>query len=69
MARTQLAPGLLEAGRRWHTSVNPSFSVGRDQEDRSSKPAWANSSETLILKKKNENEKQHKKRVVKWLKW
>jgi hypothetical protein len=31
-------------------SYNPSYSGGRDQEDRSSKPAWANSSRTLSRK-------------------
>jgi hypothetical protein len=33
-------------------AYNPSYSGGRDQEDRSSKPAWANSLETLSQKKK-----------------
>jgi hypothetical protein len=32
-----------------HT-CNPSYSGGRDQEDHSSKPAWANSSRDPILK-------------------
>jgi hypothetical protein len=34
-----------------HT-CNPSYSGSRDQEDHSSKPAWANSPEDPILKKK-----------------
>jgi hypothetical protein len=38
---------------------NPSYSGGKDQEDRSSKPAQANSSQDLILKKPN-----HKKGLV-----
>jgi hypothetical protein len=42
-----------------HT-CNPSFSGGRDQEDRSLKPAQANSS---YLKKNH-----HKKGLVEWLK-
>jgi hypothetical protein len=29
---------------------NPSYSVGRDQEDQGSKPAWANSSEIFLEK-------------------
>jgi hypothetical protein len=33
-------------------ACNPSYSVGRDQEDRGSKPAWANSSGDPISKKK-----------------
>jgi hypothetical protein len=37
---------------------NPSDSGGRDQEDRGSRPAWANSSRDPILKKT-----QHKKRA------
>jgi hypothetical protein len=32
-------------------TCNPSYSVSRDLEDRSSKPAWANSSEDPISKK------------------
>jgi hypothetical protein len=32
-------------------ACNPSYSGDRDQEDGSSKPAWANSSRDLILKK------------------
>jgi hypothetical protein len=39
-------------------ACNPSYSGGRDQEDCSSKPAWANSLKDPIWKKKN-----HKKRV------
>jgi hypothetical protein len=31
-------------------ACNPSFSGGRDQEDRISKPAWANSLQDPILK-------------------
>jgi hypothetical protein len=37
-----------------HT-CNPSYSGGRDQEDRSSKPAQANSSRDPILKKTSQN--------------
>jgi hypothetical protein len=37
---------------------NPSYSGGRDQEDRSSKPAWANSSKRPYLKNTH-----HKKRA------
>jgi hypothetical protein len=36
-----------------HT-CNPSNSGGRDQEDRGSKPAWANSLQDPILKKKSQ---------------
>jgi hypothetical protein len=43
---------------------NPSHSGGRDQEDHSSKPAWATSSWEPILKKT-----QHKKVLVECLKW
>jgi hypothetical protein len=32
-------------------ACNPSYLGGRDQEDHSSKPAWANSSQDPILKK------------------
>jgi hypothetical protein len=32
-------------------TYNPSYSGGKDQEDRGSKPAWANSSRDPILKK------------------
>jgi hypothetical protein len=42
---------------------NPSYSGGRDQEDRSSKPAWANNSTRPYLEKC-----LHKKGLVKWLK-
>jgi hypothetical protein len=45
-----------------HT-CNPSFSGGRDQEDPSSKPAWANSSQDSILKKPIP-----KKGLAEWLK-
>jgi hypothetical protein len=31
-------------------ACNPSYSGGRDQEDRGSKPAWANSSQDPISK-------------------
>jgi hypothetical protein len=37
-------------------TCNPSYSGSRDQEDSSSKPAWANSSRDLILKKKSQKE-------------
>jgi hypothetical protein len=43
-------------------ACNLGYSGGKDQEDHGSKPAQANSSRDLILKKKN-----HKKEVVKWL--
>jgi hypothetical protein len=33
-------------------ACNPSYSGGRDQEDRSSKPAWANSSRETLPQKK-----------------
>jgi hypothetical protein len=32
-------------------ACNPSYSEGKDQEDRSSKPAWVNTSSAPILKK------------------
>jgi hypothetical protein len=35
------------------SACNPSYSGGRDQEDRSSKPAWANSSQDPISKVPN----------------
>jgi hypothetical protein len=41
---------------------NPSYSGGRDQEDRSLKPAWANSLRDLIPKQRN-----HKKGLAEWL--
>jgi hypothetical protein len=44
-------------------AYKPSNSGGRDQEDHSSKPAWANSSTDPILKKTF-----HKKGLVEWLK-
>jgi hypothetical protein len=40
-----------------HT-CNPSYSGGRDQEPRSSKPALANSSRDLISKKKKKSQKR-----------
>jgi hypothetical protein len=43
---------------------NPSYLGGRDQEDLGLKPAWANSSQDPILKKK----KNHKKGLVEWFK-
>jgi hypothetical protein len=46
-----------------HT-CNPSYSGGRDQEDR--KPAQANSSQDPISKKKKKI--HHKKGLVEWLK-
>jgi hypothetical protein len=45
-----------------HT-CNPSYSGGRDQEDRGSKPAQFNSSRDPILKKTH-----HQKGLVEWLK-
>jgi hypothetical protein len=47
-------------------ACNSSYSRGRDQEDRSLKPAWANSSQDPILK--NPNTHTHTKRLVEWLK-
>jgi hypothetical protein len=44
-------------------AYNSSFTGGRDQEDRSSKPAQGNSSGDPILKKT-----LHKKGLVEWLK-
>jgi hypothetical protein len=44
-------------------AYNPSNSVGRDQEDHSSKPAWANSSQDPSLKIPITE-----KRWVEWLK-
>jgi hypothetical protein len=42
----------MVARRWWLThAYNPSYSGGRDQEDRGSKPAWANNSRDPILKK------------------
>jgi hypothetical protein len=41
---------------------NPSYSGGRDQEDCSSKPTWANSSQ------KKKKKKKHEKGLVEWLK-
>jgi hypothetical protein len=46
---------------------NPSYSGGRDQEDHSLKPAWANSSKDSILKKQTKQNKSQK-RLVEWLK-
>jgi hypothetical protein len=37
----------------WTHTCNPSYSGGRDQEDHSSKPTWANSSRDPISKKPN----------------
>jgi hypothetical protein len=39
------------AGSKVAQACNRSYSGGRDQEDHSSKPAWANSSQDPILKK------------------
>jgi hypothetical protein len=44
-------------------ACNPSYSGGRDQENRDSKPAWANSSPDLISKIPNT-----KIGLVEWLK-
>jgi hypothetical protein len=44
-------------------ACNPSYSVGRDQKDLGSKPAWANSSQDPSLKKPFT-----KKWMVVWLK-
>jgi hypothetical protein len=43
-------------------ACNPSYSGGRDQEDRGSKPAWANCSRAYL---KNTH---YKKELVEWLK-
>jgi hypothetical protein len=43
-------------------ACNANYSAGRDQEDHSSKPAWANSCETYLEKT------LHKKGLVEWLK-
>jgi hypothetical protein len=45
-------------------ACNPSYSGGRDQEDRGSKPAQGNSSRDPYLKKTIT-----KKGLVEWLKW
>jgi hypothetical protein len=45
-------------------ACNPSYSGGRDQEDRGLKPAQAKSSRDPISKKKN----YHEKGLVEWLK-
>jgi hypothetical protein len=46
---------------------NPSYSGGRDQEDRGSKPAWENSSREPIISKTKKT--LHKKiGLVEWLK-
>jgi hypothetical protein len=47
-------------------ACNPRDSGGRDQEDRGSKPAQANSSQDPILK--TPITKKNKKRLVEWLK-
>jgi hypothetical protein len=49
-------------------AYNPSYSGGRDQEDHSSKPAQANSSRDLTLRKPITKKKKKKKRLVEWLK-
>jgi hypothetical protein len=43
-------------------AYNPSYSGGKDQKDRSSKPARASSLQDLILKKT-----YHRKGLVEWL--
>jgi hypothetical protein len=45
-------------------AYNPSYSGGRDQEDCSRKPAWANSSQDPSSK----NPSQKKRGLVEWLK-
>jgi hypothetical protein len=47
-----------------HT-CNSNYPGGKDQEDRDSKPTWANSSARTYLKKKKKN---LYKRLVEWLK-
>jgi hypothetical protein len=46
-------------------ACNPSYSGGRDQEDRGLKPAWANTLRDLILKKTHHKKKRAE---VEWLK-
>jgi hypothetical protein len=53
-------------GSRWLHTCNPSYSEGRDQEDRGSKPAQANSSRDPISKKRKKKPSQ--KGLVEWLK-
>jgi hypothetical protein len=50
-----------------HT-CNRNFSRGIDQEDHSSKPAQANSSQNPISKKPYLKKTHHKKELVEWLK-
>jgi hypothetical protein len=48
---------------------NSSYSGGRDQEDRGSKPAWANSSQDPISKNSSHTHTHtHKTGMVEWLK-
>jgi hypothetical protein len=57
-------------------ACNPTYSGGRDQEDRGSKPAWVNSSARPYLKKPFTKYKEAKKKkkpfikkgLVEWLK-
>jgi hypothetical protein len=49
------------------TSVyNPSYSGDRDQEDRSSKPAQANSSQDPVLKNSITHTHTHTQRLLEW---
>jgi hypothetical protein len=52
-----------KAGLWWLMPVNPSYSGGRDQEDRDAKPAQANSSLDSISKNTH-----HKKGLAEWFK-
>jgi hypothetical protein len=47
-------------------ACNPNYSVGRDQENHSLKPAWAKFVRAYLKKKKKK--KNHKKGLVEWLK-
>jgi hypothetical protein len=44
-------------------AYNPSYSGGRDQEDHGSKPAWANSLQDLMSKKKKTKNTHTQKRT------
>jgi hypothetical protein len=54
-------------------ACNPSYSGGRDQEDRGLKPGWANSSKDYLKKTHHKTKKKKKKPITKiglveWLK-
>jgi hypothetical protein len=48
-------------------ACNPSYSGGRDQEDRGSKPAWENSLQDPILKKLITWKKKNQVAVAAWV--